>query len=173
MRFAGEAMNICIPTWCLFYLSGSFEPAHEIIFLSSSLNSFLNAHMQPSSGVRCLIFGQTLRLLPYSTSANSEGSGETARMCRLAWAFAGHLCDKYHNLMRWLIWASSWENLFSGFSTRQGSNQSAQLRRLDRVMKLHIMKLEILYYLGSKQQRRWSDCADAKADLRLCCSLMA
>ena len=30
-------------------------------------------------------------------------SGETARMRRLAWAFAGRLCDKYHNLMSWLI----------------------------------------------------------------------
>ena len=35
--------------------------------------------------------------------ANSEISGETARMRRLAWAFAGRLCDKYHNLMSWLI----------------------------------------------------------------------
>ena len=34
--------------------------------------------------------------------ANSEGSGETARMRRLAWAFAGRPCDKYHNLMSWL-----------------------------------------------------------------------
>ena len=34
---------------------------------------------------------------------NSEGSGETARMPRLTWAFAGRLCDKYHNLMSWLI----------------------------------------------------------------------
>ena len=33
---------------------------------------------------------------------NSEGSGETAQMRRLAWAFAGRLCDKYHNLMSWL-----------------------------------------------------------------------
>ena len=31
--------------------------------------------------------------------ANSEGSGEIARMCRLAWAFAGCLYDKYH--MTW------------------------------------------------------------------------
>ena len=30
--------------------------------------------------------------------ANSEGSGETARMRKLAWAFAGRFCDKYHNL---------------------------------------------------------------------------
>ena len=27
-------------------------------------------------------------------------SGETARMRRLAWAFASRLCDKYHNLMK-------------------------------------------------------------------------
>ena len=36
--------------------------------------------------------------------ANSEGSGETARMHRLVWAFAGRLSDKYHNLMSWLNW---------------------------------------------------------------------
>ena len=41
--------------------------------------------------------------------ANSEGSGETARMRRLAWAFAGRLCDKYHNLMSWFMFA--WHNL--------------------------------------------------------------
>ena len=34
--------------------------------------------------------------------ANSEGSGKTVRMRRLAWAFAGRLYDKYHNLMSWL-----------------------------------------------------------------------
>ena len=31
-------------------------------------------------------------------SAYSEGSGESVRMRRLALAFAGRLCDKYHNL---------------------------------------------------------------------------
>ena len=73
---------------------------------SSSVNSSSNTHAQPSIGARCL-FGRTIRLLPYFMSANSEGSGETVRMRRLAWAFAGRLCDKYHNLMRWLI--SLWE----------------------------------------------------------------
>ena len=29
------------------------------------------------------------------------------------------------------------------------------------------------YYLSSKQQRCWSDCVDAQADLHLCCSQMA
>ena len=30
-----------------------------------------------------------------------------------------------------------------------------------------------MYYPGNEQQRRWSDCADALADLCLCCSHMA
>ena len=33
--------------------------------------------------------------------ANSEGSD----LYSLAWAFAGHLYDKYHNLMSWLIYS--------------------------------------------------------------------
>ena len=49
----------------------------------------------------------------HTLCANSEGSGETARMRRLAWAFAGRLCDKYHNLMRWLI--SYWSDDFQIF----------------------------------------------------------
>ena len=63
-----------------------------------------NTHAQPSSGARCLMFGLTLRLLLYFMCANSEHSGETAQMHRLAWALAGRLCDKYHNLICWLIW---------------------------------------------------------------------
>ena len=35
-------------------------------------------------------------------------SGETAHMRRLAWAFAGRLFDKYHNLMSWLICLLRW-----------------------------------------------------------------
>ena len=31
-----------------------------------------------------LLVGGTLRLLPYFMCANSDGSGETAKMCRLA-----------------------------------------------------------------------------------------
>ena len=37
--------------------------------------------------------------------ANNDGSGETARMRRLSWAFAGRLRDKYHNLMSWFIYS--------------------------------------------------------------------
>ena len=55
-------------------------------------------------------FWSTLRPLSYFMCANSEGSGETARMRRLAWAFAGRLCYKYHNLMSWLICSNGFEN---------------------------------------------------------------
>ena len=51
-------------------------------------------------GLDVLFFGRNRRLLPYFMCANSEGSGETARMRR--WVFGGRLCDKYHNLMNWL-----------------------------------------------------------------------
>ena len=76
-----------------------------------------NAHVQPSSGARCLIFGGTLRLLPNFMCANSEGSGETAQMRRLGWAFAGRLYDKYHNLMSWLIITLLANFLFSASMT--------------------------------------------------------
>ena len=71
---------------------------------SSSVNSFFKCASSHLSGARCLNFWSDSS----STSilcANSEGSDETARMRRLAWAFAGRLCDKYHNLMSWLSWS--------------------------------------------------------------------
>ena len=55
----------------------------------------------------------------------NKGSGETGRMPRLIWAFAGHLCDKYPFHMGQLTmqinryyWDTSQENLSSGFATR-------------------------------------------------------
>ena len=50
----------------------------------------------------------------YLMCANSKDAGETAQMRRLAWAFAGRLYDKYHNLMSWLKWMKqkNWEGTF-------------------------------------------------------------
>ena len=53
--------------------------------------------------------------------------------------------------------------------TRQDANWPAQLQRSPKILKFRVYKLEVLYYLGSERQRRWSDCADA----RLCCVQMA
>ena len=51
------------------------------------------------------------------------------------------------------------------FSTRSDSNWPAQLQKLALGLKFWLQKLETLHYLGSEQQRRWSDCVDAQADL--------
>ena len=63
------------------------------------------------------------------------------------------------------MWASE-------FPTRSDWNWPAQPQKLAWGLKFWLQKLETLHYLGSEQQRRWSDCADAQADLRLCCSHM-
>ena len=75
----------------------------------------------------------------------------------------------------YFIWASSQESLFSRFfhqvrlkpvcSTKEAS-YSHEIANIE-------ISYIILYYLGSEQQRRWSDCADAQADLCSCCSHMS
>ena len=68
------------------------EPAHEIMVLFVLRKLILQTRMRSHPmEARCLIFGRTFRLRQYFMNANSEGSGETARMRRLAWAFAGRL----------------------------------------------------------------------------------
>ena len=70
------------------------EPCREIMVLFVLRKLILQTRMrsQPVGDI-CLIFGRILRLLQYFMRANSEESGETARMRRLAWAFTGRLCD--------------------------------------------------------------------------------
>ena len=46
-----------------------------------------------------------------------------------------------------------------GGSTRYDSNRPAQLQRLARVLKFRLYEVDVLYYLGSEQWRRWSDYA--------------
>ena len=43
-----------------------------------------------------------ISLILHIVWANSKGTGETARMCRLAWAFIVSLCAKYRFHMGWL-----------------------------------------------------------------------
>ena len=56
--------------------------------------------------------------------------------------------------------------------TSQDTNRPAQPQKLARVLKFRPYNPELLYYISSEQQRRWSDCAESQADLRLCCSHM-
>ena len=66
-------------------------------FVSSSIPSWqiLTAHAQPFRGARDLVFCLKVPLDSMLVWASSGGSGETARMHRLAWTFAARICDKY------------------------------------------------------------------------------
>ena len=67
------------------------------------------------------------RLLPYLMCANGEGSGETPRMRRLAWAFFGRLCDKYHNLMSWLIYPLYFTDMYMHLSVQCIVNETLKI----------------------------------------------
>ena len=72
-----------------------WAPSRE--FVSSSIPSWqiLTAHAQPFRGARDLAFCLKVPLDSLFIWASSEGSGETARMRRLAWTFAARISDKY------------------------------------------------------------------------------
>ena len=67
---------------------------------------------------------------------------------------------------------STLQNLSSGFPTKRDSNQSPQLQRRTRILKIRLKQVEIWYmYLSvSEWQRRRSAWAETQAGLRLCCS---
>ena len=82
----------------LNYLSrfiNNWAPSSE--FVSSSIPSWqtLTAHAQPFRVARDLAFCLKVPLDSLLVWASSEGSGETARMRRLAWAFAARIGYKY------------------------------------------------------------------------------
>ena len=66
-------------------------------FVSSSIPSWqiLTAHAQPFRRARDLAFCLKVPLDSLLIWASSGGSGETARMRRLAWTFAARIGDKY------------------------------------------------------------------------------
>ena len=72
-----------------------WAPSSE--FVSSSIPSLqiVTAHAQPFRGARNLAFCLKVPLDSLLVWASSEGSGETARMRRLAWTFAARIGDKY------------------------------------------------------------------------------
>ena len=85
---------------CFFIWAPSSE------FVSSSIPSWqiLTAHAQPSRGARDLAFCLKVPLDSLLVWASSEGSGETARMRRLAWTFAARIGDKYQIRLTRSIW---------------------------------------------------------------------
>ena len=61
-------------------------------YILSSVNTFFNAHAQPSNGTRCLFFVYFHTLCVRIAKA-------LVRLGGCAGSGAGRLCDKYHNFM--------------------------------------------------------------------------
>ena len=72
-----------------------WAPSSEFVSLSIPSWQTLTAHAQPFRGARDLAFCLKVPLDSLLVWASSEGSGETARMRRLAWTFAARIGDKY------------------------------------------------------------------------------
>ena len=83
-----------------------WAPSSE--FVSSSIPSWQisTAHAQPFRGARDLAFFLKVPLDSLLVWASSKGSGETARMRRLAWTFAARICDKYQIRLTRSRWQS-------------------------------------------------------------------
>ena len=82
-------------TLCFYIVGVNRAPSSQ--FVSSSIPSWqiLTEHAQSFKGVRDLAFCLKVPLDSLLVWASSEGSGETARMRRLAWTFAARIGDKY------------------------------------------------------------------------------
>ena len=81
-----------------------WAPSSE--FVSSSIPSWqvLTAHAQPFREARDLAFCLKVPLDSMLVWASSRGSGETARMRRLAWTFAARIGDKYQIRLTRSMW---------------------------------------------------------------------
>ena len=149
-----------------------WAPPSEIV--SSSIPSWqtLTAHAQPFRMARDLAFCLKVPLDSPLVWASSEGSGETARMRRLAWTFAARIGDKYQIRLTRSIYRMANEprhDKTNKMSVRPAKTQiSLDIRPVWSVSSLSAWKEPwVLRYLLSAQRRLWSDRADAQADLSL------
>ena len=90
-----EYKQLLHPTYKKVFNNLIWAPSSE--FVSSSIPSWniLTAHAQPFRGAKDLAFCLKVSIDSLLVWASSGGSGETARMRRLAWTFAARIGDKY------------------------------------------------------------------------------
>ena len=98
------------------YANMIWAPSSE--FVSSSIPSWQisTAHAQPFRGARDLAFCLKVPLDSLLVWASSKGSGETARMRRLAWTFAARIGDKYQIRLTRSIWFNYFELLLKSIT---------------------------------------------------------
>ena len=93
-----------LPQWFLSTVYGrekAFVPTHEILVLIARRK--LNLQTRMRSNPLGLHVWHLVRPFVYFHKLCVRTAKALARMRSLAWAFAVRLCDKYHNLMSWLI----------------------------------------------------------------------
>ena len=124
----------------------TWAPSSE--FVSSSIPSWqtLTAHAQPFRGARDLAFCLKVPLDSLLVWASSEGSGETARMRRLAWTFAARIGDKYQIRLTRSTW------LFSLLSTELIFDFYWACLMM-RIMMMKMMMMPIHYIANSKKNQ--------------------
>ena len=100
--------------------------------MSSSIPSWqiLNAHAQPFRGARDLVFCLKVPLDSLLVWASSGGSGETARMRRLAWTFAARIGDKYQIRLTQSIWRTCINNIYTNYITGSENKPTANANHL-------------------------------------------
>ena len=112
--------------------------------MSSSILSWqiLTAHAQPFRKARDLVFCLKVPLDSLLVWASSEGSGETARMRRLAWTFAARIGYKHQICLTRSIWGQ-W-------------NESRNVHIAHFTWLRTVTKLSFLYIIGCSCQNLMS-----------------
>ena len=153
-----------------------WAPSSE--FVSSSIPSWqiLTAHAQPFRGTRDLAFWLNVPLDSLLVWASSEGSGETARMRRLAWTFAARIGDKYQIRLAWpTLLMLKWKFLFgmqeiiSACAWQNKQNDVCPVKNQISLCICPVWSVFAVHSVGSQgpkvslcgQRRLWSDWADA------------
>ena len=143
-------------------------------FVSSSIPSWqiLTAHVQPFRGARDLVVCLKVLLDSLLLWASSEGSGETARMRRLAWTFAARIGYKYQIRLTRSIYTSLFQSIIE--QKHDKTNKMSCVPSEDSDQPGHPSSLIIVFAvlsMGSQgpkastsgQRRLWLDWVDSHA----------
>ena len=127
----------------------------------------VTSHAQTFRGARDLAFCLKVPLDSLFVWASSGGSGETARMRRLAWTFAARIGDKYQiRFTRPECWTTKGRFPILSLPWLKHS-----LCANSECLQLNEPRHEKPCFFICELQRRISTCASALSDQHLCCSL--
>ena len=137
--------------------ASSFIWAPSSEFVSSSIPSWQisTAHAQPFRGARTLAFCLKVPLDSLLVWASSEGSGETARMRRLARTFAARIGDKYQirltrSIYCWTLQTKHLSKLFIVVSqnTEEGDQVGCNYCLTNKIDIQYYMYLQTIYSIS-------------------------